>query len=303
MALLLAALLSLQMGVADGASFGMVEGANTRLEDFRVTVATVACTAKFLKRGKSLEYLLISVRSIARMVATFHSQHPPVRVYVFLDKHHAKHADIKSEFASLHKFSGGKLDIVVKTVIEDVFVDIFGKCSTSKLWMADWLPEEERVIVLDADVVVMEPLSHLWDEFKTHNSTQMVSLAEEGGSWYKDCQTPVLCLNSAKSFPQPSGLNAGVMLADLRKMRLSGFTQELRLAFNTTSFGVKYGIDVAKVPEFKEWKAHRLWVLGDQDVLNFLLFRYPQWGSRLNCRFNLRTDSPRPCPLDAGELS
>jgi len=63
------------------------------------------------------------------------------------------------------------------------FVDRYGRCASSKLWIHDILPDIELAIVVDVDTLFLENPSHLWDVFfntTTFNETIIYAAASEG---------------------------------------------------------------------------------------------------------------------------
>lgn len=129
-----------------------------------------------------------------------------------------------------------------------------GKATWYRIFLPELLPDVDRILSLDVDLIALDPLSPLW-------ATDL-----EGA--YLGAVTNVL---APKYMNRPADLglnprsyfNAGVMLMDLHLMRTDGCTERIR----------RYAVDHA--PEL---------ALRDQDALNFVLAEnrlplHPRWNA------------------------
>lgn len=142
---------------------------------------------------------------------------------------------------------------------------LFKPCASQRLFLPSMLPEEDAVIYVDADVLFLRPIEELWRLFGSMNSSQLAALAPESEdyatNWYRRF--------ARHPFYQPLGVNSGVMLMNLTRMR--EFRWELRLS----PLLHMYGRDIT-------W--------GDQDLLNILFSTHPELLLLFPCRWNYRPD-------------
>ncbi|CAG7720869.1 unnamed protein product [Allacma fusca] len=137
---------------------------------------------------------------------------------------------------------------------------LFRPCATLRLFLADLLPQHDSVIYLDTDIIFLRNIQDLWDEFnKFRSSMALAAMAP--------------CLNHYQSsanhvpFYGKTGLNAGVMLMNLTRIRSSGWTGKI---LEVTS-------------EFKSKIT-----LADQDILNIYFHSNPEEVHELTCDWNFR---------------
>ena len=67
--------------------------------------------------------------------------------------------------------------------VNNSFVDRYGRCASSKLWIHDILPDVELAMVVDVDTLFLENPFHLWDMFfntTAFNETIIYAAASEG---------------------------------------------------------------------------------------------------------------------------
>ena len=155
------------------------------------------------------------------------------------------------------------------------YLDMFKQCSTVRLFLTELLPPSvDAVLYVDADTLVLSDYRSVWGEFQVMNEYQAIALAWEGNgiggrSWYVD--------RVKENFPwvKPYGLNAGVALLNLTRLRSIGFVDDV--------------CDIMKrdreSPKFE---------LGDQDVLNqyFAQHQTDDVLSILPPAYNWRSNSP-----------
>jgi lipopolysaccharide biosynthesis glycosyltransferase len=128
-----------------------------------------------------------------------------------------------------------------------------GKATWYRIFLPDLLPNLDRVLVLDADVIVTDSLAALW-------STRLddVFLAA-----VTNVLAPQYIQRPAELGISPHAyFNAGVMLLNLDLMRREGCVEQIR------AFGVEHAAELA---------------LRDQDALNAILARrraplHPRWN-------------------------
>ncbi|XP_037555529.2 glucoside xylosyltransferase 1 [Dermacentor silvarum] len=123
----------------------------------------------------------------------------------------------------------------------------------------------DAVIYTDADVLFLSPIERLWQHFASMNSSHLAALAPESediaSNWYRNF--------AMHPFYQPLGVNSGVMLMNLTRMRQFGWEERMGPLLQ------KYGGNMS---------------FGDQDLLNILFSAHPERLLLLSCRWNYRTD-------------
>lgn len=145
----------------------------------------------------------------------------------------------------------------------DHMPDMFKRCATQRLALAELLPRNIEVLIyMDRDTFVVRNFNDLVKAAESLGN-HTAALTPEGGRWYRKKHG---LRNRGKTYLAPSGLNSGVMLMNLRKMRSNNFLQKVLL--------------LAKQAPFT--------ALGDQDILNLYFAQRPEEVMMMSCRFNFR---------------
>lgn len=97
------------------------------------------------------------------------------------------------------------------------------------------LPSHNEIVYLDTDIIFMKPVRELYNEFFTFNATQWAAM---GMDWYHHHRHNIPYYGS-------QGLNAGVGLYNLTKMRESNFSKSLDSIFEEYLNRTKYADQVA----------------------------------------------------------
>ncbi|XP_065308923.1 glucoside xylosyltransferase 2-like isoform X2 [Dermacentor albipictus] len=143
--------------------------------------------------------------------------------------------------------------------------DLFRPCASQRLFLPSLLPDVDAVIYVDADVLFVSPIEMLWQHFASMNTSHLAAMAPEGedyaNNWYRNF--------SKHPFYQPLGVNSGVMLMNLTRMRKFGLEEHMR-------------------PLQQIYGEHIPW--GDQDLLNIFFGTNPERLLVFSCRWNYRTD-------------
>jgi len=178
--------------------------------------------------------------------------------------------------------SEGRVMVISKKYHQDLFVIApFYPAAFTKL---------DRLVVVDADVEIREDLSQLNQLFPETNGPEVmsVSLDQSGYYWYmKEYLTQKLgLLQDIVDKPIIRGLNTGVVLYNLEKMRQDETYQEQLKSENYEKLLKSYGINKMMV--------------GDQDWLTLLIWTYPHLAKVLPCEYNvqkaLHDFHKYPCP-------
>lgn len=142
---------------------------------------------------------------------------------------------------------------------------LFKPCASQRLFLPSMLPKVDAVVYVDADVLFLSPIELLWEYFTSMNNSHLAALAPESEdyatNWYRRF--------ARHPFYQPLGVNSGVMLMNLTRMR--GFGWESRLG-----------------PLLHNYSRAISW--GDQDLLNILFSAYPERLLLFPCQWNYRPD-------------
>lgn len=142
-------------------------------------------------------------------------------------------------------------------------------CVSAKIFLHDMFPQDDAGIVLDTDIIVMEDLAKLWSIFKEFDSMQLAGLAP--------VETHYSNVNNIPYYgPVGVGLNAGIMLFNFTRMRNmvgGGFTEAVRYT----------------------WRTHRKHLqLMEQDILNVIFAKSPQYVYELPCDWNFHVFQCKP---------
>ncbi|KAK4025322.1 hypothetical protein OUZ56_014397 [Daphnia magna] len=143
----------------------------------------------------------------------------------------------------------------------DEWKTLFKPCSSVRLFLPNLLKKEDSILYMDVDTVFLSSPLHIWQHLSKMNTTQMVALGPETQDytigWYPQFTN--------HPYYGKYGLNAGVMLMNLTKMRQFGWE--------------KYVIHV-----YEQYKNRILW--GDQDVINAIFHFHPEKLYVFPCHHN-----------------
>nr|AEE62999.1 unknown [Dendroctonus ponderosae] len=145
------------------------------------------------------------------------------------------------------------------------WMKLFKPCAAQRLFLPDVLPDVDALLYMDTDTLFLTPVESIWRYFNKFNASQMAALAPEHEdpaiAWY----------NRFAKHPYYGklGVNSGVMLMNLTRMRLFKWTEYV-------------------VPIYKKYKLHITW--GDQDIINIIFHYHPGKLFIYSCRYNYRPD-------------
>ncbi|XP_028400441.1 glucoside xylosyltransferase 1-like isoform X2 [Dendronephthya gigantea] len=142
--------------------------------------------------------------------------------------------------------------------------NLFKTCASQRLFLMDFI-KRDKVLYLDTDTLLLSPVEKIWHHFSKFNKTQLAAMTREGElaslNWYHRF--------ARHPFYGKLGLNSGVMLMDLRKLRDLKFTQNI-------------------IEIYREHKYNIVW--GDQDLLNIYFNKHPDRVYLYPCEWNYRPD-------------
>ncbi|KAL4718764.1 hypothetical protein ACJJTC_003361, partial [Scirpophaga incertulas] len=102
---------------------------------------------------------------------------------------------------------------------EEDWLNLFSKCAAQRLFIPNLITHIDSMIYVDTDTLFLGPIDELWDKFTKFNSSQISAMALEDDnpnvSWYPRF--------AKHPFYGKYGLNSGVMLMNLTRMRRFGW--------------------------------------------------------------------------------
>jgi lipopolysaccharide biosynthesis glycosyltransferase len=141
---------------------------------------------------------------------------------------------------------------------------LFKPCASQRLFFPDLITSTERLLYVDTDILFLRPVDELWRLFDRFTPEQLAALAPEGEvaalNWYKRF--------AKHPYVQPLGVNSGVMLMDLEKMRGARWRERM----------LAYRKQYTAIP----W--------GDQDLINIFFAESPDKLYPFSCAWNFRPD-------------
>ncbi|XP_014261256.1 glucoside xylosyltransferase 1 isoform X2 [Cimex lectularius] len=142
---------------------------------------------------------------------------------------------------------------------------LFKPCAAQRLFLPNLLTDTDSILYVDTDVLFLSPLENVWAHFQSMNSTQFSALAPE----HEDPHTGWYNRFAKHPFYGKLGVNSGVMLMNLTRMRAFNWNQYL-------------------LPILKQYKYMITW--GDQDIINIIFHFHPERLYIYDCTYNYRSD-------------
>ncbi len=221
----------------------------------RIHLAVTAC-------GDRLEEALVMLESAVR------SARGPLTFHIFADD------ELRPQFAARlnawpeavrKKFTTVLYPINYPGVADpEAWRKLFKPCASQRLFYPYLIEGTDRVLYVDTDILFLRPIDDLWGFFDQLKPEQIAALAPEGENpalnWYKRfAQHP---------YVQPLGVNSGVMLMDLEKMREARWRERML--------------------DYRQKYLHIPW--GDQDLINIFFSESPEMLYVFSCEWNYRPD-------------
>lgn len=171
---------------------------------------------------------------------------------------------LESFQSALPNFSFQLVEVDFPKVNSETWRSLFKPCASQRLFLPSLLPYE-RIIYVDCDTLFLSPLHDMFQLFHRFNSSQIAGLTIESESlntaWYPRF--------ARHPFYGKFGVNSGVMLMNLKKMRETKWEQQL-------------------LPIFEEYNLSL--VFGDQDIINIYFHFHSDQLHVLPCELNYRPD-------------
>lgn len=140
------------------------------------------------------------------------------------------------------------------------------KCAIYKLFLYSMMPNIDKVLFIDVDTLILQNLTPLWMYFNLYpDKILMAALEVTNGTngWYIQ--------NNKQQYYPPSGFNTGVMLLNLKLLRIQNITVNTFIETN-----------------------HEPILLADQDVFNSWAYFNQEKCQVIGCQWNKRGESACP---------
>lgn len=152
---------------------------------------------------------------------------------------------------------------------EDVsWSNLFRPCSSQRLFIPWGVKTLDKIIYLDADLIVLGSLAELWQQFDHFDDQQFLGLA------------PIafhhIAFTLKRKIPTVGkyGHNAGVALMHAERIREIDWRDEM----------LQLGIKIRQSVN----------VLGDQDMINYYMHNHPEGFYEISCKYNYRREYCTP---------
>ncbi|NXQ67985.1 GXLT2 xylosyltransferase, partial [Quiscalus mexicanus] len=138
---------------------------------------------------------------------------------------------------------------------------LFKPCAAQRLFLPVILKDVDSLLYVDTDVLFLRPIDDIWHLLREFNSTQLAAMAPEHEmpkiGWYSRF--------ARHPYYGSTGLNSGVMLMNLTRIRSARFKNSL-IPGGLTWEEMLY-------PLYQKYKNYITW--GDQDLLNIIFYFNP----------------------------
>jgi UDP-xylose:glucoside alpha-1,3-xylosyltransferase len=175
-------------------------------------------------------------------------------------EYHSSYIGNFSTFQTHRKFSFEIKNVSFPKEKGDEWKNLFKPCAAQRLFLPEILNEVDAVLYVDSDVLFLSSPTEAFRQFERFDETEIAALSIESfqnDSWYPR--------KAKHPFYGEFGLNSGVMLMNLTRMRNIGFQEKLIELY---------------------WKNHKDYVYYDQDLLNHYFKFQPHQMFELPCEFN-----------------
>ena len=234
-----------------------------------ISIVVVAC-------NKRLDEAVTSLKS-ATLFTKYH-----LDFHIFTDKKHFDEKYFDNELSTWPAYQDRWMmfyvypavypDIIQKSEKSN-WQKLFKPCASLRLFLTKLLPEVDSVIYLDTDTLFLRPPEELWSYFQKFSSKQVAGLVNECDEnqkfcWYKH--------HAKHPYVKPYGVNSGVMLMNLTRLRKMKWENELITIYSNNKEKLRYG---------------------DQDILNIFFHSHFKYLYKLPCEWNYRPDFCFDVPL------
>ncbi|VVC91532.1 unnamed protein product, partial [Leptidea sinapis] len=231
----------------------LVSNVHTNKE--RVVLSFVVCDKRFNESLNVIKSVLLFTKV-------------PVYFIVFADN--TLRSQFNSTLSNWKYIIGDQFDFEIQKIHfpeahKDEWMNLFSKCAAQRLFIPKLIPHIDSMIYVDTDTLFLGPVEELWNKFSKFNQSQISAMTLEDDnpnvSWYPRF--------AKHPFYGKFGLNSGVMLMNLTRMREFGWVDYV-------------------TPIMLKWKLYIPW--GDQDIINIIFHYHESAVYVLSCRYNYRSD-------------
>ncbi|GAB6022327.1 hypothetical protein CHUAL_006449 [Chamberlinius hualienensis] len=147
----------------------------------------------------------------------------------------------------------------------DEWKNLFKLCACQRLFLSSFLRDVDSVLYVDTDTIFLRPADKIWQHFYKMNSSQIAAMSPE----HEDYATGWYNRFAQHPYYKPLGVNSGVMLMNLTRMRAINWEAQLG-------------------PIYQQYKLKITW--GDQDILNIYFHNHRDKLYVYPCEWNYRPD-------------
>ncbi|CAG7722961.1 unnamed protein product, partial [Allacma fusca] len=175
-----------------------------------ITVAVVACESSLSDALAMMTSLVMFSREVDLDLKIFQNNISQIELLAHLVL-----------LKAVHSKQNGKLTSQIHNVSfpDPFWYPLFKPCATQRIFLSHMLPDVDSLMYVDADVLFLSSAGELWKHFLLMNGTQMIAMAPDGlppaKSTYSSSKVP---------YYAPRGLNSGVLLMNLTRMRQMDFS-------------------------------------------------------------------------------
>lgn len=227
----------------------------------QVVVATVACSLKHFE-------LAVTMVKSAVLLSTGDDEHN-LKVYVFTVKE--LFTSFTNRFVKIQQFR--KFSFILREVDFPSThhenwrkLGVTEECMAQKLFLPSLLPEIDMLLYVNPESIFLSPPYETFKLFRHFKKSETVGIAtEEAGSVYNEAK--------GHGYYGTNGINSGVMLMDLKKLRESKWQSKISQLFIEYAARISYG---------------------DQDLLNIYFKSQSNEVHEMPCDYNFRTEHCEP---------
>lgn len=224
-------------------------------ENFETVISIVACGEGNAKEA------LNSVKS----ALLFSTESDRLKFIIFSDPQMLLWLEESlKDFQNFRNFSFNLRNVSFPEKDHDLWAGLFRPCASQRLFFPSLLTDVDALIYIDSDTLFLSPPSEFFKMFETFDELQVGGMAPESlsdDSWYP--------LHSKVPYYGRYGLNSGVLLMNLTRMREINFQENLLNIY---------------------WEYNDTLKWHDQDMFNIYFHFHPEHFFEMPCEYNYRTD-------------
>lgn len=142
---------------------------------------------------------------------------------------------------------------------------LFKPCASQRLFIASFLTDVDALLYVDTDILFLSPIGAIWQHFNNFTALQSTGLAPE----HEDAVTGWYNRFARHPYYEPLGVNSGVMLMNLTRLRKSNWQSAI----------------------LEYYKIYKMYIVfGDQDLINIYFHFHSDELYIFPCHWNYRPD-------------